>query len=284
MFKAIFFVALISLTHLNASAGDRAHAGESPVETIELSPNEPGLFLGRASWQFDGYWSANVNHTCQRKRWGDWWPLAPTCTSSISIDYEVPFSVRMKNPAAYLFVDKYNKPSVELLVAGETGGGVTQYERLLRQDQPIVTIKELDGYQFILNEFAERSAASLKYVADKEHSEVADERTEIILGAVAAVGVLVALGFALRWTSRKLAKVPEHLKSAAHEVGKLHIRHVVRDEVIRQTTRDALAGASESEKEALRGQIRQALDDGNPALAGTLTSVLEKLESNTTKT
>ena len=65
-----------------------------------------------------------------------------------------------------------------------------------------------------------------------------------------------------------------------HEAQKIRVRHVVQDELIRQTTRDMANDLNEEQKTALRNQIHQALERGDYGLAENLSAIMKKLTSD----
>lgn len=286
--KTAFIAALIALIPICASAGQASRTPENiPVIALDKSP--PGIFYASpfAVWNLNEDWQVNARHVCTHDKLLDWWPQEPKCEGRLWVE------LNTRDPNGELSSEKMRLkerwefgggPERTLSVDGKTGTEAELFELLLKLERPVLGVND---FKVELEDFAKLSDKSLKSKRQQEDEEVAKKREEIFLNVIVLLALLVAIAFALRWAVRKAPAVAsavaegvaKGVRTATDEVEKMHVRRVTRDEVIRQTAREALAEASESEKEALRHQIKQALDSGNHELAGTLKSVLKKLEN-----
>ena len=150
---------------------------------------------------------------------------------------------------------------------------------LLEQERALIKVSDR---KYELQDFSNRFSEIYKVARNAEEKEVNDERMGILAIVAGVLTALAAAVFALRWAYRKIPLVTTRLKSvagsAAEGVTKMQIRHIARDEIVRQSARQALAESSEGEIAALRSQIKQAVDNENYELAGTLNSILKRLE------
>ena len=153
---------------------------------------------------------------------------------------------------------------------------------LLGQEQLGVVIKK--EHKFELLEYAQRSQASLLKWQKLRNEGVQEARVRVIGDILSWLALLAAAGFALRWVIRRMPKFGSRAKSLAqdtiHEAQKIRVRHVVQDELIRQTTRDMANDLNEEQKTALRNQIHQALERGDYGLAENLSAIMKKLTSD----
>lgn len=278
--KSTIITALIALFPLHASAKQPSKSNDS---ILVASPDTTRrIVMSYASWHLDEDWMVSAEYSCADDKLWNWWPLEPNCEGKLWLE------LNTNNSSGRLDFDKYNlkrtwgpymAPGHTLSVDGKTGDATVLFNLVIKKETPILRVDDLIVE---LKDFKRLTNKVMKSRNKEANERVSELRQDVILRAIYSLALLLAFGFAARWIIRKTPTVAKGIAkgviSAAEEVDKMNARRVARDEVIRHTTREALSAATESEKEALRSQIKQAQASGNDELAASLSSVLKKLD------
>ena len=278
------------------SASVTAATASPPAAVQTLS-----AYRGTASWDIRDRWYFVVKHSCNTDGGiYEFWPADPICSGRLetyrrylpsgnldSSNSDDALSVRL----GQMSVDSENKirelrgASEDISVNGKWGTPSQMYDSIVALQDPVASFKE-NSYR--LSEFKELVEedlrASLENAAVKVRKKRSEDRTTILVGIALSLCALVALWFIYRLGKRFLPSLAESgakkSKGALGELRNMHVRHVAMDETIRATTRASL-DITQKERTELRAQISQAIDAGNPELAKTLMSLLQKLEGDT---
>lgn len=271
--KALIAAALVAAMPSLASE-------KAPPAEVVRAEKPTGLIVGYAKWPINDAWQIEVRHICRQVLLFEFWPLSPACEGYLDRNPNDVAAARLPIEAlAYRLQARSSSRDPRLRVAGELGSPEELFKLLLAQESPVISV---DGKLYELEGFRERHAAVAEADLQAARSEAWAKRGEIVgmgLGFLAFLAVAIYLLRHARVAASKVgAGVKLGVAASLAEAERRKVRNVVIDEAIRQTTRSAIAGASEEEKAALRGQIKQALDSGNHELALSLTSVLQKLD------
>lgn len=260
-------------------------------------------FTAFGEWPLNEDWGLVGNIQCPRvaDQWG-WWPVEEKCYATLSMEFNqngrngeyvlaraLVASREMRSLApVFDLVGQTNSvnevderaPENRTLVVAQLPTTRYDVDRvLLGQEQLGVVIKK--EHKFELLEYAQRSQASLLKWQKLRDGAVQEARARVIGDILSWLALLAAAGFALRWVIRRMPKFGSRAKSLARdtirEAQKIRVRHVVQDELIRQTTRDMANDLNEEQKAALRNQIHQALERGDYGLAENLSAIMKKL-------
>ena len=259
----------------------------STEHVIKIAPTQPDSSdpWGFGLWKFDGDWSAEGRYLCTTQdKLFDVWPRTPTCEGRLTL---VPSSITAPGISS---LDRYllRHPSgnaLNLQVSGKSGTSETLFELLVEQKTPVVAI---NSRMYELEGFLERASTGYEVAFEDARSTVLNARLVVIGKFLGGLAIMLLAVSAIRRAAAVLPAIVTRvwdvivssLGRASREYKKIRLRRVIEDEVIRQMTRSAVMGASEPEKVAIRGQIKQALDNGNYELARSLRSVLKQIEGD----
>lgn len=233
------------------------------------------------TWYLEGGWKVSADNSCSYETNDLGWPGEPSCIGYIF--YTTDDRALMKEERILKELREFQSPPKlpPLSVEGLTGTPKQLYELLLKQNKPIIGI---NNAFYELTDFTQKAEAVQQKNRNELLTKANDKRNDLMVRwAVKAMILAAAAGLLyLLWS-----KAPDAIRSlrnagdrASNKLQEAQVRRIARDEVIRQATREAMTEASDAEKQALRNQIKQALDNGNKELADTLSSVLNKLENS----
>lgn len=290
-FKLSRIASIALLIWISFYSAPVAASAAAPVDLIQtVSP-----YRSTASWDIEDRWFFLVSHSCNTDEiiFG-FWPADPVCAGRVETYRRNKPSDNPDSIDAYLqgnIVDSDNKiralrgASEDISVNGQWGTPSRMYDSIVELNDPVASFR---GRPYRLSEFKERVDGDLRVSRENATAKVRDMRSEwlttILAGVALFFSALLALWIIYRIGKRFLPALVESSarksKSALGELRNMHVRHVAVDEAIRAATRAALDN-TQKERAELRTQIAQAIDTGNPELAKTLMSLLQKLEGDT---
>lgn len=259
-------VATILLTSLTAYSIAKMPKNNTASETIKVVKGKSG------SWKLTDEAEAYVIHSCSHKRAKLLnFPLNGVCNGGLWVRPIFKTALEKLEYSLYrqrgVYSDDFD--GADFLVA------------ILNQSRPII---EFNGLQYELEGLAEYVKADYNASLKRENDEVFNERLEVVGPVLGGLLFICIVYLIIRAAIRKAPDVARCVTSGVQktidEANKRKVRSVVVDEAIRQTTRTAIASASESEKAVLRNQIKHALDSGNHDTAKALMGVLQKMEGD----
>lgn len=125
----------------------------------------------------------------------------------------------------------------------------------------------------ILDDFKATASELIRAVNQRFDQEQSNQQRSKIVGLSAIGGALVValllLLFLWKWGRAKV-------KTAKQSLETKRVIRVAEDEVVRELVRSSIQKVDESELDALRTQIKAALDDGDTETAEKLLSILKK--------
>lgn len=230
----------------------------------------------RQFWRIDDNWQVAVQVRCQGETYGFWtWPDSG-CSSLLRIVHQnAEVQSELDTNAILRGIDERPKLTLD---GKEISDAIEQVfkgdARALRAGTFAVELQDTERVTGFIS---------------SHHSRVDLHRMKLVGAGLAAI--LALGGGAVYLRNRFLGDVSRKLKEGIYAakaganalVTKRQmavVRRTVLDETIRQTTRSALMQASEEERQALRDQIKSALDSGNLDLVKTLMGILEKFEAS----
>lgn len=199
-------------------------------------------------------------------------------------------------------VPTFDKPHAKLSVGrlkidDYTNDGAEIFRTLMQADQAIVRLTTIyypadsqtpikTEEDIILGNFQEQALETIHFWKLYSEERRAEKEKKIILKTLAAIvgfviTMILVITKLLPYVRRKTQAI--YRSSRKSQEIKRSLR-VAEDEAIRQTVRLEINSATDEELQALKQQVKAALDSGDTETANNLTGILRKLESDLRKT
>ncbi|WP_304526782.1 hypothetical protein [Halomonas sp. I5-271120] len=260
-------VAALGLAVLLASPAYSDEAKRIPIEVNES---------GAAEWKLTTHATITAEISCRISDDNEYWPsiecrgdLAPTRDTifnhimSSGIEGEV-LEVRKKNG------DMVSHWNVSRIYSSNL------YVALKRAENPIVLHK---SSPYWLEDFEEYTQKTTENERESLSTDLMMVRLKIIAtGVVSLFGVLLGLVILRRIWGSLRETFPKLVKNGIRAMDERRIHNLALSEAVKHSTRSSLKNGSDEEKEAIKQQIANAVENGDTELAKSLVSLLRKVE------